>query len=137
MACPGGPRVGQSQYRRMKAATDSAPRQRWYRRWTVEPWLVFGAGSVLLLLAAGPATGGVLAAARDAVPDGVLATLPELAAGIGLGVLLSVVLPLLRRGGETPFVGDIEALLPRNRAELRLGAALAVTTGVTEKLVDG
>jgi membrane protease YdiL (CAAX protease family) len=34
-----------------------------------------------------------------------------------------------------PSIGDVQALLPRNRAELKWGAALAINAGVVEELL--
>jgi membrane protease YdiL (CAAX protease family) len=44
---------------------------------------------------------------------------------------------LLLRGKleEIPAVGDIRALLPRERGELKFGAGLAVTAGIVEELL--
>ena len=36
---------------------------------------------------------------------------------------------------EVPSIGDVQALLPRNRAELKWGAALAINAGLVEELL--
>lgn len=54
-------------------------------------------------------------------------------AAIG-GSILGII--IARRKGQAPkTVGDIEHLLPRNRAELACGVVLSVSAGVTEELM--
>ena len=43
--------------------------------------------------------------------------------------------PFPMGGGEIPAIGDIQAMVPRNRAEVRIGALLSVNAGVVEELV--
>jgi membrane protease YdiL (CAAX protease family) len=63
--------------------------------------------------------------------------IPAIASGLAIalvgGTVLAVV--LARNAGEVPTIGDIGALLPRNRAELGYGAALSVNAGVVEELL--
>jgi len=42
---------------------------------------------------------------------------------------------LARNTEEVPTIGDVAALLPRNRQELRYGAALSINAGVVEELL--
>lgn len=52
--------------------------------------------------------------------------------GLAIGALWSRA--RMRRGRRPPMLGDVGALLPRNRDELPYGAALSVAAGVTEEL---
>jgi membrane protease YdiL (CAAX protease family) len=62
-------------------------------------------------------------------------------AGIVIGLVFGFVgltiagLVSARRNDPIPTIGDIAALLPRNRQELRLGAILAINAGVVEELM--
>jgi membrane protease YdiL (CAAX protease family) len=56
----------------------------------------------------------------------------------GAAVLIGMVLPILllrAKLDEIPAIGDIKALLPRNRGELPYGTGLALTAGVVEELL--
>jgi membrane protease YdiL (CAAX protease family) len=58
--------------------------------------------------------------------------------GFVVVAVLALVVPILllrRQLDEVPTVGDIRALLPRNRGELPYGAGLALTAGVVEELL--
>jgi membrane protease YdiL (CAAX protease family) len=86
----------------------------------------------------------VLADTREWTP--IARTLAAIDTPLGTGITLAVValllavliLPifLLRNEKEAiPTVGDIGALLPRNRGELVYGAALGINAGVVEELL--
>jgi uncharacterized protein len=60
---------------------------------------------------------------------------PSFLLGMALGIALVAVATRLRRGRLPRMLGDVGPLMPRNRAELRWGAALAITAGVTEELM--
>jgi len=60
-----------------------------------------------------------------------------LSGGILIGTLAVSVMPLIMRrfGGKTPVLtGDIAALIPRNRAEIRWGAVISVNAGIIEEI---
>jgi membrane protease YdiL (CAAX protease family) len=62
---------------------------------------------------------------------------PGIASGVAI-VLVGgtvVAVALARRTESVPTIGDIGALLPRNRSELVLGALLSVNAGVVEELL--
>ena len=60
---------------------------------------------------------------------------PSFLIGMGLGIALVALATRLRRGRLPRMLGDVGPLMPRNRAELRWGGALALTAGVTEELM--
>lgn len=129
-------------YARFKRLRSTRLRRRVFGRWILESMLVLGGFAGALLLAAWPY---VPLALRDIRSWGPLALVPygsELTiwtlAGFGAAVLAGMVLPivLLRaRLDEIPAIGDIKALLPRERGELKYGAGLALTAGVVEELL--
>jgi uncharacterized protein len=127
---------------RFKRLTATRSRQRVYRKWLIESVVVIGGLSAVLLLATwtllGPAlrdaqAWGPIAAVRDGLSGGVGI---GVAAGVGIAFVAGLVLPaLLLRGkvDEIPAVGDVQALLPRNRDELPYGLGLALSAGVFEE----
>jgi len=133
------------EYRRFKALDDTAARQRVMRRWLLESALMFGGASLVvlplvwrfvpLLLEEIHSYPWVSAARAAFLSSGALG--PALAWGTGIlvvgGSLLAIV--LARDSTHVPTVGDISALLPRNRPELLLGAALSLNAGVMEELL--
>jgi membrane protease YdiL (CAAX protease family) len=137
----------------LKGAQDTAARQRIMIRWTVQSWVVFG-----LVAVAGLALTGNLARLADPIlrfgeAKGQALDTGSLAAGIAAGSLIMVGLIagqiiVARRKAHhiTPsefekmkqqqvVVGDSAALIPRNAAERRVGAGLALAAGVNEELM--
>ncbi|MGN6325029.1 CPBP family intramembrane glutamic endopeptidase [Pseudolysinimonas sp.] len=129
-------------WRRFQRLTATRARQRVYRRWLIESVVIMGGISAVLLLATWPLLGRVLvdtqawgpvATARDVLAGGVGA---GVAAGAAVAFVAALLLPaLLLRGkvDEIPAIGDVQALLPRNRAELPYGVGLGVSAGVFEE----
>lgn len=129
-------------YARFKRLRSTVQRQRVFRRWVGESWIVLGGLAAVLLLATWPYLADALAGIRgwepfSGVPFGT-PTATLIVVAVFLAMVAGGVLPvlLLRTSvDEVPAVGDIRALLPRNRAELPYGAALAVTAGIVEELL--
>lgn len=131
------------EYARFRRYRSTARRQTLLRRWLIESIVLFGGSAVLVALVAHPFIAPVLDAARSVGwvaflvawferPAGML----SLALGLALGVVLTVVgLRSARRDGGVVMVGDIAALLPRNRPELGYASGLAVNAGVSEELL--
>lgn len=129
-------------YARFKRLRSTTLRRRVFRRWIVESWLVLGGLAAVLLLAVWPYATDAMAGIRAWEPlSGVPFATPTAAlivAAAAVALVVGGVLPilLLRKGvDEIPAVGDIRALLPRNRGELPYGAGLAVTAGIVEELL--
>jgi membrane protease YdiL (CAAX protease family) len=142
---------GDAVLRRWRCTPASRSRVQRLRRWIVRAWLLFGAVSVAALALLGRLNalwrlpGEFAALARDArvamLGEGVSPSGPAmLAAGVVAGLGGGAVIGLLisawrrRRGKGELQIGQVGALLPRNRRELCWGAALAVTAGVVEEL---
>jgi uncharacterized protein len=137
-----------TQYRRFKAMTASADRQRMYRYWVVDSLLRYGVlGLVGLFLLARIDALWALPADIAAARDGLFATLGLSPDGAGNGVVIALALGVgILGGGLAPFfvkpkpgqaapvIGDIEPLLPRNRAEMSWGALLALNAGMSEEI---
>lgn len=132
------------EYGKFKRLRSTQARQKVYRKWLVEGFLMFAGLTGVILLAAHPYLEPVLADAREWAP---VAWLVERLSG-GLGVIVAtaasvifvvaLLLPVfLLRGNqeEIPAVGDIRALLPRTRGEVWYGAALSINAGVFEELL--
>lgn len=133
------------EYRRFKAFSGTAERQRMLRKWLLESFLQFGGLSAALLLLAGFAVGPLLQQLTGwpGVRElrGLLIHEPELSWSVLFGVIIAlVVLTVIgaraaRKEQDVPMIGDISAMLPRNRQELVLGALLSVNAGVVEELM--
>lgn len=134
-------RKDQREYRRFRRYRSTARRQAMMRRWLLESLVVFGGSSAVLLVIVHPVVMPLLAATQALPPVALLRD--ALAGGLGaallIGALVGVALLTLlgarsaRRDGGIVMVGDIAALLPRNRPELGSGAALSVNAGVVEE----
>lgn len=129
-------------YARFKRLRSTKLRRRVFGRWIIESLLVLGGLAGALLLGAGSF---VPLALDDIRAWGPLAGVPYgtgtaawILAGFGIAVVVAMALPVLllrTRLDEIPAIGDIKALLPRERGELKFGAGLAVTAGVVEELL--
>jgi uncharacterized protein len=133
------------QYAMFKAAQTTAERQRFYLRWTVEGFAFMSGASVIALLLLGridalwqfpaelePSAAAIAAfTADDTPPRGLLA---GLVGGAVIGLLAAMGATWKKRS-EAPFVvGDVEALFPRNRAEVLRALPLAVNAGLSEEI---
>jgi membrane protease YdiL (CAAX protease family) len=136
-------------FRRFKRLTSTRARTKAYARLLLESALVLGGLAAAVLLAAFPYAPRVLAAAQNWVPIAVvrafLTTPGGVAASVAAlvivtGALIAPVLLLRRSASEggvdaIPAVGDIRALLPRVRGELKFGVGLGLSAGVFEELL--
>ena len=131
-------------YRRFKKLKTTRERQRVFRRWLRESFLINGGIAVAVLLASWNLIGPASASALKSPPLHWLHS--NLSGGFGIGLAIGVaiavavvlVVPvfLLRRHvNELPAIGDVGALLPRTRGELKFGVGLSLNAGVVEELL--
>lgn len=133
------------EYQRFKRYRTTARRQAMYRKWLRDSFLSFGGIAVALLLLAGAFVGPLLSSAQGWMPvrdaRAWVAANPWPAFGGLTGILLAFVALTVvgviaaRKEGGVTTIGDIQAMLPRNRRELELGALMSVNAGVFEELV--
>ena len=125
-------------YAEFKLLTASIDRIRFYRRWTLIPLALFGIGGYGLLLSLGridalwdlPAEFTKLIApfevarqSENSASDSLLG----MAIGIALGLTVPAIIWRNRlKKMRQPVIGDIEALLPRNREEIFYRVALPI-----------
>ncbi len=138
-------RKDRREYQRFKRYRTTAKRQWMLRRWLWDSLLWLGGLSLGTVLLAGAFAAPLLRELTTwpGVRDirGFVAHEPGFTVGIGIGALgVLVIVTLLgigaaRKEDEIVAVGDIRALLPRNRQELRLGALLSINAGVVEELL--
>lgn len=136
-------RKDRREYSRFRRYRSTAKRQAMMRRWLIESMLLFGGSAIVLAVVVHPLTGSVLEAARSV--GGVAAVIGWFEGPVGmlvlaLAVVLAVALTIVgvrsaRREGGVVMIGDIAALLPRNRPELGWASALAINAGVVEELL--
>lgn len=126
---------------RFRRYRSTARRQAMMRKWLIESFVLFGGASLLVLLLVSPVVTPLLQAAQAVTP---IAWLREtLGGGLGTGLLVGGLLAVgiltivgarsARREGGVIMLGNIAALLPRNRPELGWGAALSVNAGIVEE----
>jgi uncharacterized protein len=131
-------------YARFKRMRTTIARQKVYRRWVIEGLLSLGGLSVATIVGAWTSIPVVLAEAQAWPPIAAVRSFLGEPFGLPIAIAVAVVLlaflvlpvVLIRDSiDEAPAVGDIRALLPRTRGELRFGAALSVNAGVFEELL--
>jgi membrane protease YdiL (CAAX protease family) len=134
-------RKDRREYARFRRYRSTARRQAMMRRWLIESALLFGGTAAVLLLIVHPVVTPLLSAVQTVAA---IAWLRDaLAGGLAIGLLIGALLGVAaltwfgvrgaRHEGGVIMVGDIAALLPRNRPELGWGAALSVNAGVVEE----
>ena len=132
-------------FARFRRYRSTARRQATMRRWLLESFILFGGSATLVLLLVHPVVGPLLtetqalpgvAWVRDALGSGGGRGVGMwlLVGGVlGVGILTVIGARNARREGGVMMLGNIAALLPRNRPELRWGAALSVNAGIVEE----
>lgn len=132
------------EHERFKRLRSTGARQVQYRRWVFENALELGGLSLAALVGGGVVVPEMLAAAQSWEP---IAAMRDFLGGpwgapVGVGIavvlLAALVVPVIalrHTVEEAPALGDIRALLPRNRAELPYGAGLSIVAGLTEELL--
>jgi len=139
-------RKDRREFQRFKRYRSTVRRQAMYRKWLRESFLVFGGLSMILLVLVWQFVPRVLNDVNGW--DWVRSTRDWYASLGGLSIaltallaLLIVVLPVavlyLARNSDEDLtsIGDIQSLIPRNRAEVRLGALLSINAGIVEELL--
>lgn len=138
-------RKDRREYGRFKRMTGTAERQKMFRKWLLDSFFTFGGASVVILLLAWQSVPRMLAQVERWPATMAFRSFADdrggLLAGIIIGLVVAVVgggilaVVLARKTDELPTIGDVGALLPRNRAELGFGAALSINAGVVEELL--
>lgn len=133
------------EYGLFKRYRSTMRRQRMLHKWLLESVLWLGGSAAILLVLVWPFIGRMLerveqwpatVAFRGAIASGG-GFVQGAIIGASIALLAAVVLTIVlaKPDGEVPTLGDIHALLPRNRAELRYGWALSINAGVVEELL--
>ena len=138
-------RKDRTEFQRFKRFERTRNRQRMMRKWLLDSLSMFGGAAVIILLLAWQFV-PLLQREVDRWPIGLwwrslLADTGGLLPGFAVGLAIALVggtivaVALARRSESVPTIGDIGALLPRNRPELVLGALLSVNAGIVEELL--
>lgn len=138
-------RKDRTEFQRFKRFERTRNRQRMMRKWLLDSLAMFGGAAVIILLLAGQFV-PLFTQHVGRWPIGLwwrslLADTGGLVPGLATGFAVALVggtiaaVALARRSESVPTIGDIGALLPRNRSELVLGALLSVNAGVVEELL--
>lgn len=133
-------------YAAFKLLDESIDRIRFYRKWTLVPMALFGVGGIVLLLVlyridALWTLPPDLAALIEQIEPKSSAEAPGLesllgmALGMAFGLTISTIIWRKRlKKMSQPIIGDIEALLPRNRSEVKWCIPLALNAGISEEI---
>jgi membrane protease YdiL (CAAX protease family) len=132
------------EYGRFKRLRSSSARNKVYARWLRESFFTFGGLSAVILLASSQYVSPALHDAREWAPlawalevignpVGTAITI-AVATVVAVGLVLPIVM-LRDHQDAIPTVGDVGALIPRTRSELRYGAALGINAGLVEELL--
>ncbi|MHC5797332.1 CPBP family intramembrane glutamic endopeptidase [Lacisediminihabitans sp. FW035] len=138
-------RKDRTEFQRFKRFERTRNRQRMMRKWLLDSLSMFGGAAVVILLLAAQFV-PLFSQQVARWPVGLwwrslLADTGGLVPGLATGFAVALVggtiaaVALARRAESVPTIGDIGALLPRNRPELVLGALLSVNAGVVEELL--
>lgn len=134
------------EYAVFKTVQTSEARRAFYRRWTWQSFvfLVGGTAATLFILDAGDALFGVPSALagisealapRDDPAEAGGDRAAGFAVGVVIGLVVLVIVQLRRiRTMIEPVTGDIEPLLPRNRAEMIAALPLCINASISEEL---
>lgn len=138
-------RKDRKEYQRFKRYRTTAKRQAMFRKWLLSAFISFGGLSVAILLLAGAYVAPLLRelqgwpVLRDirsfAATDTVLFVVIGVGVVVALTVLTVIGIVAARSEPDVVTVGDIRAMLPRNRQELLLGGVMSVNAGVVEELL--
>jgi membrane protease YdiL (CAAX protease family) len=142
-------RKNRRDYSTFKRQRSSKRRRKTFRKWLRQSFVNFGGAAAVVLLLSWQFVGSFQEAV-DAWPwvEGARQTFSD-SGWIGPAIVAALIALLVVGGvlgifaarseisnaSEVPSIGDVQALLPRNRAELKWGAALAINAGVVEELL--
>jgi membrane protease YdiL (CAAX protease family) len=124
-------------YKDFKALTDTADRQRFFRTWVWNSFLLLGMGSLVGLLAVGRLD------ALHTLPREFVGVDAQTASYLPAAFLLSLIAAVTskifgqsRAGGRCigPCIGDVKPLLPWNNRERFWAVLLSLDAGVSEEL---
>jgi len=132
------------EYQRFTRQHSTRLRQAMYRKWLVESMGWFGGSALVVFVLVWGFVPRMLAQVETWPPmewfRSVLAG-SALVSGLVVGGAIGLVVGMIalvffgRNATEVPTIGDIHALLPRNRAELKYGWLLSINAGIVEELL--
>lgn len=132
-------------YQRFKRFERTKNRQAMMRKWLLDSLATFGVATIVILLLTWQYVPRLLEAVRSwpvagwfrSVLHDTGALVPGIAVASAIALVAGTILAvyLVRTAEHVPTIGDIGALLPRNRRELIYAAALSVNAGVVEELL--
>lgn len=134
------------EFARFSRLRSSKKRRRILGKWLRQSFLIFGGSSAVTLFLSWQYVPLVLADINDWTlivgARGIFDANPVLSWSILIGLVVALVtfavwaiIAARSETDEIPAVGDIQAMLPRNRAELPYGAALSINAGIVEELL--
>ena len=132
------------EFQRFKRYHSTERRQEMFRKWLLESFGWFGGASLVVLVLVWNFIPRMLAQVESwPAMEGFRSLLAssDLVSGLIVGGAIGLLVGALalvffgRNATDVPTIGDIHALLPRNRAELKFGWLLSINAGVVEELL--
>lgn len=137
-------RKDRREFQRFKRYRTTQRRQAMFRKWVLGSLSWFGGSALVVIVLVWNFVPGMLAQVeswpamtgfRNLLDSSSLASGLIVGGSVGLFLGLLAMVFLGRNAAEVPTIGDIHALLPRNRAELKFGWALSLNAGFVEELL--
>ncbi|MBH0131165.1 CPBP family intramembrane glutamic endopeptidase [Salinibacterium sp. NK8237] len=139
-------RRDQREYRRFKCFRTTKRRQKMLRRWLLISFTLFGGMALVTLVASGAFAAPLLTDVQTWPWVAWLLTLfedhPSVTVGVLIGAAVGIValtvvgvIAVRDQDDEVMSLGDVQAILPRNRQELVIGGLLSINAGVVEELL--
>ncbi len=133
------------EYEVFKRFRSTERRQKMLRKWLIESICYLGGSAALLLLLGWQFIAPMLAQVEEWTAMVALRNLLAEGGGFADGLLIGATIAFFagmvasvvfsKHEGEVPTIGDIHALLPRNRAEIKYGVGLSINAGIVEELL--
>lgn len=134
--------TGKREYQDFARMRSTHDRQRFYKRWLWQTWLMGAIAIVALLIIRQPhfITHPILnqhlpSAATGASQDEISAMRTGLPIGLAIGLSITIFRSWRRMKRSMLAVGTVDALLPRNNPERWLGLHTAIAAGINEELL--
>lgn len=125
------------EYQKFKRFRSTAKRQAMFRKWLIDSMLSIGLVAVVLLVLVWQFVPRLLGELQSwfEIPEGLARGIVVIGL-VGFSVLTVLGISSARHApDDLPTVGDVAAMLPRNRQEIRLGWAISINAGLSEELM--
>ncbi|MFN8015247.1 MAG: CPBP family intramembrane glutamic endopeptidase [Acidimicrobiia bacterium] len=140
-------RRSKNQYEYFKSLTSTVERQRVYKKMVIGSFLFYGIGSIITLIIIGKLN---VIFRTDSQLISSLSMGESVKKEINgelkfIGVIVAIEIPLIylftrlkvkkrKRSVKLPTIGDVNALIPKNKAERKIGVIISANAGLSEEI---